>query len=84
MNSDITVFYDNQVLIEFDDPKEFEIWRRACCVGNPEFYNGSYVYMCGPLLGNSKFEPRQWNRMDLTPVLLEDVPPALRAWVLII
>jgi hypothetical protein len=73
-----TVFYDNQLLLEFDDPKEFETWRRACCVGNPEFYNGGYVYQSW--ISND----RKWYRMDLTPVLLEDVPPALRAWVLII
>ena len=77
----ILVFYANQVLLEFFNTKEFESWRRACCVGDREIYNGAYIWYRRVA---NKFPPDAWFRMDQTPVLLQDVPTALRAWVLIL
>lgn len=77
---DIIVFYAGQVLLKFDNNKEFEIWRRSIAVGNREIYNGSYVY----LRSTAKLNNRPWYRMNGTPVLLEDVPKDLRAQVLVL
>lgn len=76
--SNILVFYADQLLLEFNDHKEFEIWRRATCVGNYELYNGSYVYY------SAIYEGRTWYRMDSTPMLLADVPKNLQALVLLL
>lgn len=76
----ILVFYAGQLLLEFNDHKEFEYWRRATAVGNYELYNGSYVYVPS----RSSFQVPEWYRMDSTPMLLADVPKNLQALVLLL
>lgn len=73
----ITVFFEGQVLIEFDSYKEFDIWRRATLVGNYEFYNGSIVH-------DPESFRSDWGRMDGTPMLIQDVPKELRTYVLLL
>lgn len=47
---------------------------RSLAWDNLEIYNGAYVY---------NTHEREWYRCDGVPVLLEDVPPALRMQVLV-
>lgn len=78
--SNIIVFYADQLLLEFDDYKEFQSWRRATAVGNYELYNGSYVYSHP----RTSYQVPEWFRMDSTPMLLADVPKNLQALVLLL
>lgn len=64
------VFYGTQIYDRCDSTKEFKL-----SVVGPEVYNGGYVY--SP-------ESRKWYRLDLTPVLIEDVPKILRMLILVL
>lgn len=72
--SDFIVFYAGQVHAEFDYVHAFTEWRRSQATENREVYNGAYVY---------DRSIRGWWRMDMTPVLLSDVPKKLRILLLI-
>lgn len=71
----ITVFYADRLYGEYDrysDPGYAE------ARSNSEIYNGAY------LLIRITNGDRAWYRMDLTPVLLEDIPPSIRALALLL
>lgn len=65
-----TVFYGTQLFGEYDKLPSF------IDVGE-EVYNSAYVYMKGKQISG-------WYRLDNTPVLIEDVPKELRAFILIL
>lgn len=76
MRKPIAVFYANLLLFQFDSVAEFHTWRRSMVVGNHEIYNGAVVF--------APADTRPWLRMDLTPMLLEDVPKELRTLALLL
>lgn len=80
MKPDVLVFYAGLVYLECTH-KEYEL---SLPTWSPEIYNGAYLYLCnqnrygrwGPEIG--------WYRPDGTPFPEEQVPSALKAWVLIL
>lgn len=69
------VFYAGQLLISFEDNASFNNWRRMQPNCWPEVYNGGYVY---------RPTDQTWWRMDITPVLIEDVPKEIRMQALLL
>jgi hypothetical protein len=74
---EVIVFYAGGVHWEFDNDQEYVRHRRYSLIDS-EIYNGAFVYF------RKEAQGTQWYRMDGTPVLLSDVPHALRAWTLIL
>jgi hypothetical protein len=74
--SEVIVFYAGQVYSEHPSVQDYIEQMRAL-IGS-EIYNGSYVWF------RHDSVRKHWYRMDNTPMLLEDVPKALRAWVLVL
>lgn len=75
--ANLTMFYGVQLYGEFDRWRDF--WNSDI---NSEVYNGAYVY--SPYTAKVDRIDCPWYRSDCTPVLLEDVPKELRAYVLIL
>ena len=75
--NEVIIFYASQVYWEFKTEKEYTDHRRNSLIDS-EIYNGAYVWH------RTDNMRRHWYRMDGTPQLLEDVPKALRVWVLVL
>lgn len=77
-----TIFYAGLPYESYPDEDTLNAVRLAC---DQELYNGAFIYYHH---GKSRWEPRRWYRMDLTPVLdteaQSDVPPELKAYVLLL
>lgn len=72
MSSSILVFYAGLLYGEYS-AQDFLSFRSTC---TSEIYNGAYLY------NESGVSP--WFRMDLTPVLIADVPKELQALALLL
>lgn len=70
-----TVFYAGQLYIEFEYPIQFHVWRRNQVTEDREIYNGALIY---------ESTKQEWWNMDMTPVLLNDVPKRLRVLALLL
>jgi hypothetical protein len=83
------VFYAGQLLIEIPIG-EFKEWARSMCHGDPEVYNGAWVYGTSSprhVPGAAVPIPPQspdWYRMDGTPALKSDVPKDIQTLVLLL
>jgi hypothetical protein len=78
----VNVFYAGMLLIKIP-VDEYSQWRRSMCHGDPEVYNGAFVY-CHQPQQRGAVEKSFWYRMDGTPVLLSDVPKELHVLNLIL
>jgi hypothetical protein len=80
MAAKATVFYADQLYGQFDT-SGYKLMRTSC---DQEIYNGAYVRIDSERPGlPSSLETHGWFRMDGTPVLDADVPPTLKALVLL-
>lgn len=70
-----TVFYADRLHMEFEHPIQFHHWRQSLVTEDREIYNRALFF--------DRAEQQWWN-MDLTPVLLSDVPKRLRVLVLLL
>lgn len=74
------VFYADLLAMEFENSHSYDVTIRAMCAGNYEFYSGAFVYFPH----RSQRSLTKWLRMDGTPILDQNVPNALKVWVLIL
>ena len=70
----VHVFFEGQLLISFEDNVSFQQWRRMLPNCWPEVYNRGYALSTAG---------QEWWRMDLTPVLINDVPKEIRVMALL-
>lgn len=77
------VFFEGELLIEFQGRDEFRIWRRTLPNCWHKVYNEAYIYVSSKAPAYMIFDSG-WFRADGTPCLTEQVPKELRALALLL
>lgn len=79
-----TVFYANQLLLEFDDARDFWHWRSSMAVENREIYNGAYYYHKGNDGKGWDGRTHGWYGMDGVPAWENRITPEMKASLLLL
>ena len=75
-----TVFYGTQVVGEYANTKEMKLDIPV----DGDIYQGGYCYLGAAHNHEWAVRGPGWYRIDMTPVLLEDVPKQLRTMALLL